>query len=259
MTFFINDMNILVERITYQEIKNLIIPLEKCNIYLVGSRAKQTHNIHSDYDYILLIDQNFTIDKLQNLSQSITKRLYKKNTSVKVFDLLAFSNLYENDFFRFLEYKQALLKSQNKLPPLFEKFSSNPKNENLLDSFIHSIIVQMSWSLAIITHYKNQEDILNKFQRRFKINFSFLNQSLEGIEYEENFLISKIEKHPLYLKLTNPNQGDFSDFLERYFNLFLHEKINKFDLYERTFIEKKDIVKNLLIKFDLNTILNDKY
>lgn len=256
----VKKMNIILENIVPQTVQSFTILLERCKTYLVGSRAKQTHHKSSDYDYILLINQELDIELLQKLSQKIAEQLCEQNTSVKVFDLPAFANLYQNDYFRFLEYKLCLLKTKGKLPPVFEAFRCTPKVEDLLVSFVHAVIIQTCWSFAIMAHYNNKEEILAKLKKRFYINLDLFHQMLGEETYTVDFLLSEVEKHILYSKLLNFDQNNnLSDFFQMYFESFIHEKINKSVLYRRAFIDKKEIVKQIINNFNLNVLLNDGY
>jgi len=226
------------------EIDNLLnefFPLNSYNLYLVGSRSTKNFSKNSDYDFILYLNNNVGVDNLMFISNILNSYLnWNFKASFKVFDISAFENFYNQDYFRYLEYRlahKAIKESENIFTINF------PKKNNLLIQLANSIIIQYWWSIITIANSTNKKNkIKKKLLLRIQRNINLYNNEVnDKISYSD--FINYLSNNNMYKKIRSLNKNNYMLFLNEYFNSFEHEKINKYCLYTQTVISNFQQIK----------------
>lgn len=235
---FFKNIKKNIERLLLNSISNHF------NLYLIGSRATQKNLDNSDFDFLLVIlkpQDILSLSKISGLLNDEVNKNSKYKVSIRVFDKSSFNNFYTQDYFRYLEYKL----SNKPILKLEDVFNIQLKHSKkiLLFQLINSIIIQYWWSIIAIASKQNIEveiktKLLNRINRNIEL---FYIETTKTISFSE--IIYLLEKEHLYKSIYMLKSNNYNIFLDKYFDRFQHEKINKAKLYQNTLDTNYNAVK----------------
>ena len=229
----------------------------KYQFILIGSYSDGSYKKNSDIDFLLYIDGKQSISYLQDVSLTINSLIKKAfndtDASVKIFNDLAFENLYFNDFFRYYEYSksyQIILDTLRK--NIFNNNFKELTNKELEDNFYNSISIQYWWTIFSIVRQEDRMQLLiKKFSERIVRNISLLFE-ISSKDFDEKKLRIKASN---YKFISERNHRNTFFLIEEYLDTFNHERINKSTFYINSLINKESIKDNVSKKLT-NQLLN---
>ena len=205
-------------------------------ILLVGSRVKNFEKkVDSDFDSIILLKENLSLDNLKTLKDELNLLISFWNPSIryhfKLFSIHEFFRAKKYDPFRLFEIQQNYISTINSTI-----INVGPLKLDI-KGMINSILIQKVYGQFNNCNYK--------IKGRFTRNNCILSQHGQLIIEKKNYdeIFSGMDNLYAHFEIAKKEPQKWPSFLEKYFDRFRHEYINKsFEYYRK--ISSKTLISN---------------